>query len=124
MHPDRARGALTFDRSTSPDEGTRVFDISPVHLILFAAIALIVVGPRRLPEMARNLGRGVREFKSAIALDDDGRAPQGPAQAPSQTPTATATVAEAPTIAPAHPAPDISSMVRPGDDQPERPNAE
>ncbi len=32
-------------------------------------IALIVLGPKRLPEMARNLGRGVREFKQAISLD-------------------------------------------------------
>jgi len=32
-------------------------------------IALIVLGPKRLPEMARNLGRGVREFKEAISLD-------------------------------------------------------
>ena len=32
-------------------------------------IALIVLGPKRLPEMARNLGRGVREFKEAISMD-------------------------------------------------------
>jgi sec-independent protein translocase protein TatA len=91
-----------------------VFDISPVHLILFAAIALIVVGPRRLPEMARNLGRGVREFKSAIALDDDTRTPQTPAQPEVTTPTTIETA----------PAADISAMVRPGDDQPERPTPE
>lgn len=35
-------------------------------------IALIVLGPKRLPEMARNLGRGVREFREAISMDSTG----------------------------------------------------
>jgi sec-independent protein translocase protein TatA len=96
-----------------------VFDISPVHLILFAAIALIVVGPRRLPDMARNLGRGVREFKSAIALDDNdptNRAEPTPPPGPSPTSEPTG-------LAPAPASTDVASMVRPGADQPERPTA-
>jgi TatA/E family protein of Tat protein translocase len=39
---------------------------SPTHLLFIAAIALIVLGPKRLPELARALGRGVREFRDAI----------------------------------------------------------
>ena len=39
------------------------------ELLVVLVIALIVLGPKRLPEMARNLGRGVREFKEAISLD-------------------------------------------------------
>ena len=44
------------------------------ELLVVLVIALIVLGPKRLPEMARNLGRGVREFRQAISLesgDDD-----------------------------------------------------
>ena len=43
--------------------------VGPMELILVLAIALIVLGPKRLPEMARNLGRGVREFREAISMD-------------------------------------------------------
>jgi TatA/E family protein of Tat protein translocase len=39
---------------------------NPVHLLFIAVIALIVLGPRRLPELTRAVGRGVREFREAI----------------------------------------------------------
>jgi sec-independent protein translocase protein TatA len=39
---------------------------SPVHLIFIAAVALIVLGPKRLPRLARALGEGIREFRGAI----------------------------------------------------------
>jgi sec-independent protein translocase protein TatA len=42
---------------------------SPVHLLFVGAIALIVIGPKRLPEVARALGKGVREFRESIDLD-------------------------------------------------------
>ena len=44
------------------------------EMFVVLVIALIVLGPKRLPEMARSLGRGVREFKEAITTeshDDD-----------------------------------------------------
>jgi TatA/E family protein of Tat protein translocase len=40
---------------------------NPVHLLFIAVIALIVLGPRRLPELTRAAGRAVREFREAIA---------------------------------------------------------
>ena len=40
---------------------------NPVHLLFIAVIALIVLGPRRLPELTRALGRSVREFREAIS---------------------------------------------------------
>jgi sec-independent protein translocase protein TatA len=40
-----------------------------MELLVVLVIALIVLGPKRLPEMARNLGKGVREFKQAISMD-------------------------------------------------------
>jgi sec-independent protein translocase protein TatA len=48
------------------------------ELVLILAIALIIFGPRKLPEIGRSLGRGLREFRQAtseiqknISLDDD-----------------------------------------------------
>ena len=39
---------------------------SPIHLIFIGIVALLVLGPRRLPELARRLGEGMREFREAI----------------------------------------------------------
>ncbi len=39
---------------------------SPVHLLFLAVVALIVLGPKRLPELARALGKGIREFRESI----------------------------------------------------------
>jgi sec-independent protein translocase protein TatA len=40
---------------------------NPVHIVFLAAVALIVLGPKRLPEMAKALGHGIREFREAMA---------------------------------------------------------
>ena len=40
---------------------------NPVHLIFLAAVALVVLGPKRLPEVARALGKSIREFREAIS---------------------------------------------------------
>jgi len=42
---------------------------SPVHLLFLGAVALLVLGPKRLPEVARALGKGMREFREAINVD-------------------------------------------------------
>jgi sec-independent protein translocase protein TatA len=46
-------------------------NIGPMELIIVAIIALVVLGPKRLPDAGRSLGRGMREFKSAISGGDD-----------------------------------------------------
>jgi sec-independent protein translocase protein TatA len=38
----------------------------PMHLIIILAIALIIFGPRRLPELGAGLGKSLREFKKAM----------------------------------------------------------
>jgi sec-independent protein translocase protein TatA len=45
--------------------------IGPMELIVVLAIALIVLGPKRLPEAGKSLGRGLREFKGAISKHND-----------------------------------------------------
>jgi sec-independent protein translocase protein TatA len=47
-----------------------VFNISPLEMIVLLVIALVVLGPQRLPEMARSLGRGMREFRAALSSDE------------------------------------------------------
>lgn len=46
--------------------------VSPWHLILVLVVALLVFGPKRLPEMGRSLGKGMREFKDSISGEDHG----------------------------------------------------
>jgi sec-independent protein translocase protein TatA len=41
--------------------------LSPWHIAIFALVLLLVFGPKRLPEMGRSLGKGMREFKDSIA---------------------------------------------------------
>ena len=46
-----------------------MFNISPLEIVVLLVIALIVLGPQRLPEMARSVGRGMREFRAALSSD-------------------------------------------------------
>ena len=46
-------------------------NIGPLELVVVLIIALLVLGPQRLPQVARSVGRGVREFKEAISMDRD-----------------------------------------------------
>ncbi len=45
-------------------------NIGPMELIVVLAIALIVLGPKKLPEVGRSVGKGMREFKESIAGND------------------------------------------------------
>ena len=51
------------------------FNLGPGELLLILAIALVVLGPKKLPEVGRSLGKGMREFKDSLsnmsASDDD-----------------------------------------------------
>jgi sec-independent protein translocase protein TatA len=40
-------------------------------LIIVLVVALLIFGPKRLPEMGRSLGRGMREFKDSVTGEDD-----------------------------------------------------
>jgi sec-independent protein translocase protein TatA len=81
---------------------------NPVHLLFIAVVALIVLGPRRLPELARSLGRGIREFREAIS--------NGSATGASHTPAPSAPIApaEAVVVAPS-PEPATPQQVDPGE---------
>jgi sec-independent protein translocase protein TatA len=46
-------------------------NIGPMELIIVLAIALIVLGPKKLPEVGKSVGKGMREFKEALSGDND-----------------------------------------------------
>jgi len=45
--------------------------IGPMEMIIVLAIALLVVGPKKLPELGRSLGGGMREFKDSVTGKND-----------------------------------------------------
>ncbi|HEV2495693.1 MAG TPA: twin-arginine translocase TatA/TatE family subunit [Terriglobia bacterium] len=54
--------------------------LQPTHLILLLAIALLIFGPAKLPELGRGFGKGIRGFRDA--LKGIGEDPEGEASAP------------------------------------------
>jgi sec-independent protein translocase protein TatA len=47
------------------------FGVSVWEILILLLVVLLVFGPKRLPEMGRSLGRGMREFKDSISGKDD-----------------------------------------------------
>ena len=47
------------------------FNVGPMELIVVLVIALVVLGPKKLPEVGKSLGKGMREFKESISGRDD-----------------------------------------------------
>ncbi len=42
----------------------------PTHLLIIAGIALLIFGPKKLPELGKGLAESIRAFKSAMASND------------------------------------------------------
>jgi sec-independent protein translocase protein TatA len=82
---------------------------NPLHIAFLVVILLLVFGARRLPEIGRSLGGGMREFKDSIsgeakqpAITPTMQQPQEPVQTPVAAP---APVAQPPASAPVEPQP-------------------
>jgi sec-independent protein translocase protein TatA len=60
------------------------FQVGPLELVVVLAIALIVLGPKKLPEVGRSLGRGMREFKSSLSGEPEEEAPEKKPQVPAE----------------------------------------
>jgi sec-independent protein translocase protein TatA len=46
-------------------------NVGPVEIIIVLVIVLLIFGPKRLPDLGRSLGRGMREFKDSVTGKDD-----------------------------------------------------
>jgi sec-independent protein translocase protein TatA len=57
---------------------------SPAKIIIVLIIALVVLGPKRLPEVGRSLGHGIREFKDSVGGVMDHDDPPRPTATPPQ----------------------------------------
>jgi sec-independent protein translocase protein TatA len=54
-------------------------NIGPLEIGIVLVIALIVFGPKKLPELGKSLGKGIREFKGSIGNDGDEDVAEKPA---------------------------------------------
>jgi sec-independent protein translocase protein TatA len=80
---------------------SRMFDPSPEKLIIVLIIALLVLGPKKLPEVGRSLGRGIREFKDGVTGKEEPTTPAAtippPPASPAYTPPAPSDQVSTPT---------------------------
>jgi sec-independent protein translocase protein TatA len=88
-----------------------VFGIGMPELLVILVVALIVLGPKRLPEIARSLGKGMAEFRRAstefqrtLSASMEETPPAPPPRAATQVPPATTPMT--PAAAPESPAPE------------------
>jgi sec-independent protein translocase protein TatA len=59
-------------------------ELSPMHLLLILIIVVILFGGRRIPELMRGLGQGIREFKQG--MQDNPHPPNSPSSTPTNPP--------------------------------------
>lgn len=76
-------------------------NVGPMELAIVLVVALIVLGPKRLPEVGRSLGNGLREFKDSLSNpghggDDDDDVHLDVEDPPKPVTTAAATATSAP----------------------------
>jgi sec-independent protein translocase protein TatA len=79
----------------------------PMHLLLLLGIALLIFGPKRLPELGKGLGTSIRDFKDAMS------GPKSDDRANSQLEAPKASVAATPAAQPAAPATPQSAPPQP-----------
>ena len=92
--------------------------LQPTHLIFVLVVALLVLGPKRLPEVGRSLGRGLRDFRSALSGDDHDEVPAQTAPLHTPPPQAAEPLVETPPASPVAPEPEPSAHAEPAE-QPE-----
>jgi sec-independent protein translocase protein TatA len=60
-------------------------NIGPLEIVIVLIIVLVIFSPKRLPDLGRSLGRGMREFKDSVTGKDKDELPEGSAETPEPT---------------------------------------
>lgn len=60
--------------------------VTPGHIAVLLVVALLVFGPKRLPELGRSLGHGMRGFKDAISGEEEEQSAPAVGAAPAEPP--------------------------------------
>ena len=50
-------------------------NVGPMEIALVLVIALVIFGPKRLPELGKPMGKGIREFKGSLSTDEKDEIP-------------------------------------------------
>ena len=87
----------------------------PTHILLVLVILLLLFGAKRLPEMGRGIGSGIRGFKDGITGKDEPAAAQ---PAPPAQPAAAVPALPAAPAAPAEPAPVVAASEQKTESEP------
>jgi TatA/E family protein of Tat protein translocase len=97
-------------------------NIGPVELIIILVIALLILGPGRLPDVGSALGKSIREFRKAatdvqdaVKVDTTASAPTAAPVAPAAAPVAGPEAAPAAAVAPAPPPPAPNTLAAPAE---------
>jgi len=57
-------------------------NVGPMEIVVVLIIALVVFGPKRVPELGRSVGRGIRELRGSLSGDAEDDAPEETAPQP------------------------------------------
>ena len=59
-------------------------NIGPLEIAVVLVIVLVVFGPRHLPELGKSMGKGIREFKGSLSMEDKDEIPADSASKPAE----------------------------------------
>jgi sec-independent protein translocase protein TatA len=59
-------------------------NLGPLEIAIVLVIALIIFGPKRLPELGKSMGKGIREFKGSLSMDDKDEIAAGSSARPTE----------------------------------------
>ena len=77
-------------------------NVGPLEIILVLIVALVVFGPKKLPDLGHSLGKGIREFKGSISGEHDAPAQVESARVPAEAHPVTTHRVEDATSTPTH----------------------
>jgi sec-independent protein translocase protein TatA len=76
--------------------------LQPTHLLFVLVVALLVLGPKRLPEAGKSLGKGLREMRQALSGEEHDRTNEVVASTPASPPPVAATPVASTPAEPVH----------------------